>query len=91
MGKIYMKTGNGTKRKLSLSSLLSYLCVAMMSLLGYGCSTEPDEPDNPDNPDDDRIVLMYGTVSSTYEIKSMAADDPSLEPDSLMVKAEDNN
>lgn len=94
MGKIYVKTGDGSGRKLSFSSFLSHLCIVMMSLLGYSCSTpdEPDGPTGPDSPDNpDQIQLMYGTVNSSFGIKSMVADDPSLEPDSVVADVEDNN
>lgn len=51
------------KTNFNLSAIITRVCVAVMSLLGYSCNFEGNEP------------LMYGTPTGTWEIKGNVTDE----------------
>lgn len=53
------------KTKISLSAIVSRVCVALMALLGYSC----------DNIGEDSPLMMYGCPTGTWEIKGDVTDE----------------
>ena len=52
--------------KRHISSFLTGICSALLSLLGFSCSSSPNEPDYP---------VMYGMPTGSFEIKGAVTDE----------------
>lgn len=51
--------------KAKINSYISRLCVALLALLGYNCSSDPEK----------NILEMYGTPTGSFEIKGEVTDE----------------